>query len=715
MKNIIALGVFLGLCSSTFVWANDGARLGEMVVNNSPYQIQLFTGIYKQNSADSYVTANALVPLIQSQDALLFAQIGRMQDFNIAAVTSGNLGLRWLTHEQSMLWGVYAGYDYQKTNNNNVYHHIALGGEWRSERWHFYSNAYLPISTQKKTIVSDNTTARLTPETDGNGFHNVELDRIFIERQEEALRGLEANLGYTFLPAINAQLYLGAYSYRANQVASVKGSRAQLNFDLFNAAQSGQHSNFLNRISVESMVQYDKANKTSWYAGLKFVFDVTPKRVAGRFTPLARMQQYMQDEIKRNAGTLIDSYDETFTSSGKHRNAAGDLYTVAKVSDEAAFDYAIDNFADVIAVQGSIDGLSTKVLNDNQTLTGGDHTLGDGTILALGDNGKLTAAAGHDLIRVGKNNRIENITLHAAEDEKMNVISNDGRTSVGNLTIDNVKTNSGMQFIVQDGGADNNISITHSVFTMPDGDEQTAIYALLQSGAMSLNIANNTIIFGNGSSNYGIYLYSFAVAAGVNSVIYSTSINNNDISFKNGSSSSAIRFFASDGPGYIADMIIDNIRNNTINLGTGNNNSGLYIIGLSRGDDMHGQMIVNNIIGNSVDYTSGQALSGMSAEIGNVIGVTKLTINTIYDNAFNMGTPSTGGEDANYGFRLISGSLFTDNSKLGSDSIDSLDGLIIINVNHRRQGLYAANHNATVNPIDERGDGKIIIKPELVV
>lgn len=704
MKNIFMLSILLSLGFSMPVFAEASTPLVEPSANDSPYKAQVFTGIYQQNSADSYATATALLPLVQSQEVLLFAQIGRLQDFNIASITSSNLGLRILTDEQSMLWGLYAGYDYQKTNNNNTYHHLAFGGQWRTERWHAYSNVYIPISTQKRTTISDSTTAGLSEKTDSNGYYNVDVNRTYVERQEEALRGIDANIGYTFWQAINAQLYLGAYSYRANQVPSIKGTRAQLNFDLFNAAQNGQPSYFLNRVSVESMVQYDKANKTSWYAGLKFVFDLTPQRAKSRSASLTRMQQFMQYEITRNMGTLVGSYDETFSSTGKQLNADGNHYTIAKVSDEAAFDRAINNQADVIAVQGHIENMSTKVLNDNQALTGGDHTLDNGATVALGKNGELTAKSGHDLIQVKKNNRIENIILNA--DLGQSAITNDLKSSVGTLSINNITANAGTQFVVTDGGADNDITITNSHFNMPDGDTQEAISASLESGDMQLNITNNTIVFGKGSSNYGILLLSFS-ARGVNasSTIHSTIINDNDISLGAGSSNVAIRLRSEDRAGFLAQMTIDSLKDNIIDMGAGDSNSGFYFNAVSL--STHGQMTVNNMINNTVSLGAGQSLSGLAAEIGIMIGRSTLTLNTIYGNTFNMPI-SPSDDNLNYDFIFQAGSQYAPSvfNDIGSAMKDDR---ITVNVNYNQQGLAEANNNASIYTT---GDGEVTINPD---
>lgn len=704
MKRVLKLSTLLSFSCLPLVGEAE-VRPVNSIVDNSPYQMQVFTSVVKENSSDGHVSGAALIPLLQTRDSLFYTQIGRQQGFKIAAVTSTNLGLRWLTDQQSMMWGVYGGYDYQQTENNNVYHTFSLGAEWRTERWHIYTNGYLPTSRKNKSIVADNIQAQLSADTDANGLYTIDLNHQYTERYEEAMRGIDANVGYTFWKAINAQVYLGVYSYRANHVASQKGSRAQLNFDLYNAYKNNSPSDILNRVTFESMVQYDKTNKTSWYAGLKFVFDLNPKRAVGRFSRLNTMQQYMQYEIPRSVGTRVDSYDVTAQVSGKHYNSAGQLFTVAKVSSESAFDDAITNNADVIAVQGHINNMSTKALNDGQVVTGGEHTLTNGATLTLGNAGQLTASTGRDTLRVGKNNRIENIILNA--DSGQYVIANNLNTSVGTLAIANVTANAGMQVVIKNGSTDSVVNVTGSNFTLPLVDNLVAIYMSVEAGTLQTSLTNNRItILGrereedNGNGRRGIFLYSFS-ASDVGSTIRVNALNDNIINIGDGNNYNGIRFNSSDNNEYVANLYIDQLKNNTITFGNGDSNTGITFIASSGGEQ--GQVIANNIINNNIRFSSGSMLSAFNL-VANSFGVNGrglLTLNTVYGNAAEV--PNSTGElpyELNYDFKLTAG-----------NPIDVTDDKITIKVNYQNQSLAAANNNATVNPVSDRGRGVIVIDP----
>ena len=114
---------------------------------------------------------------------------------------------------------------------------------------------------------------------------------------------------------------------------------------------------------------------------------------------------------------------------------------------------------------------------------------------------------------------------------------------------------------------------------------------------------------------------------------------------------------------------------------------------------------MNNIINNTFTFAAGNSLTGLNAEIGGMIGSSRLSLNTVYGNSFNMPVAPEPAS-TNYGFKLLAGSpasLFTDiNAAVATD-------MITINVNHNQQSLSEANNNALINPSSTWGNGEVII------
>lgn len=664
MKKVCALGLTLGLgLVSAEIDAAESKRFGIEPKSSSPYHTQLFTGIYKQDASDAgSAQAAVLIPILQSPNGIFFTQIGRDQSFKIAAVNSANIGLRFLNDEQSRLWGLHLGYDNQKTNNNTTYHVINFGAEWRSPRWHIYGNAYLPTATKSVFDHSGVTTFALRENTDANGFYNADATNNFLRRTEEAMHGIDYNVGYTVWQPHNVRLYMGGYTYRADKATSPSGVRAQLLADIYNGTNQNRLGFLPSRISLESMVQHDSVNKTDWYAGLKFVFDIGSVRRSDA-KKLSQMQQYMQYEIQRNYGTLTAHYDQTMTDVSALKNAAGNLLTIAKVNDEAEITNAITNNADVIAVQGEITNLSQFNLNDNQVLTGGDYTLNNGLKFAVGYNGKLVAASGQDLVQVGKNNTIENITLEA--DAKQSVIRNNQTQSIGTLTINNITAQLGnaatassdtaaVNIKISDNSSDSNLIVKDSTFnlgttTSADVDIRRvrAIYVNTTSGDLQTTITNNTINVANGGSlanNYGIY-FSHQPNDGRTHTLTVNNIANNTISFADGVSSTGIQINASAANSSSNGIVnVLNISGNTFTFGSGRNNEGMYFYTIPT-NNSQATLTINKIDSNRFSFGDGGSNSGIIFNNGDdTTSLGNTNINNITGNivSFATGNYNTG-------------------------------------------------------------------------
>lgn len=661
------------------------------------YNPKLFVGL----KGDPTATYGFMVPILQWDSRVLLAQVGQQLDDTVTN-TSLDFAYRQMNHNQSVMWGVYGGFDYQKSKKDNYFSHLSAGAELRTERWHTYSNVYVPMS--KAVNEADFHAWELQPTTDGNGFHNV----LQKQGQEKAMLGVDGAVGFTFLPKYNARFYLGGFHYQATDVKSISGPRAILEVDMYNAVQQGSKQSFLERVTFQGVAQHDKINNGDLYAGITFVFNIGHKK------NLTGMQQYMMYQLPRQYGTQVRPNDNAPLKL--FNKADGTPLTIAQVSNETQFDNAIAKNADVIAVQGSITGLDTKILNVGQDLTGGDYTLGNGITLGVGSSGILGAATGQDLIQVSRNNIIEDITLNA--DAGNSVIVNDLSSSIGNVTINNVTANTGIDFLINDAGTDNNLIVTNNTFTMGDVSNKNMIYTRLNSGVGTFDFSGNKITMGNGGTNNAIYFTlkpdggttatatintdanTIAMGAGNSNVgiqletspknatvntanLTISSVDNNTIDLAGGTGNYAIFVDTISTNTSRANVVVDSIQNNNITINSGFQSGGIYIDMAHQNADA--EVVVNNIINNRVNMVSGNQMYGIWFETQGFVK-NKLTINTIYGNTLLSPDGSN-----NYGFRLDAGSLST----------------IIVNVNKDTLGLRAANGNASLQPL-----GDVIINPK---
>lgn len=683
MKKQLALTASIGLGLMSF----DGmaeVRATEMVADDSPYQIQFSTGASKANRSEYYGSVSAFMPLLQRYDRVLFGEIGRQQSFYKGSVSSVDVGLRWLTENAKHLFGVHTGFDYQQSNEFNVYDVVNVGAEWRTARWHVTGNAYLPLTKSRNETNFHQW--RLEPDANSAGFHNV----YQLAGQEKALAGYEGNVGYQFWQKFNASLYVGGYRYSASDVKTIKGSRVQLQFDVFNAFRDSGKAHFLNRITFESGFQHDNIYKTNWYSGVKFVFNL------GKVQRLRGLQPYMQYGVDRTKGTLIRHNDDA--DLNLFNKADGTPLTIAQVSNQAQLSHAIDNNADVIAVQGAIKDLDTLHLNPDQVLTGGAYTLGNGVTFQPGYAGSLKSKSGHDLIQVSRNNTIENINLYV--EGYSAAITNAEGVSVGDLNIDHVNIamdkdtdtiniRSAINILLKDGSQDSNLSVTNSQFNVSAASYNAGIYAIVEDGSLQTNIANNTMTFATSNNNQGIVLYTQARTGSAN--ILAHEISNNNFTFGDGDANSGVQLLSSrmiDATlKYAADITVSKMYNNQVVMGHGNYNNGYQMQAFSPVTGEKTTLNVNSFIANGASFAGGKNLYGINTDPG-LFGNGHLILRNVLNNHFTF---LSGGDD-HYGFYL----------KNGTGPSTS----VAVYVGGNGVSLSDANHGATVNP-EPRGNVEI--------
>ena len=92
------------------------------------------------------------IPLLQSDDRLLFA------DFRIfdrsGSASEGNLylGFRKLFPDTGQMFGVYGAFDRKRSSRGNSFNQLTVGFEYWNNRWFVGGNVYKPIGTTSKFL-----------------------------------------------------------------------------------------------------------------------------------------------------------------------------------------------------------------------------------------------------------------------------------------------------------------------------------------------------------------------------------------------------------------------------------------------------------------------------------------------------------------------------------------------------------------------------------
>ena len=655
---------------------------------------------------------NLFMPLWQNPDNLLYTNI-RGADFNgPAAQGSFGLGYRALLNDTGLIIGGYSFYDLAGNVNNNSYQQVTVGAEAKTLRWSANANGYIPVGpTANRQQNYDQYTFGGLNE---NGFKTVAVHR----GEEKSMGGFDAEVGRELNFILdNLTAYVGGYYYAASNVDTIAGPRARLRYfyDL-------PFTNVYYRFAVETGAQYDKPRGSEWYVGASMRFGF------GNLNKLDGLQKRMIETIYHNQPILVRA---TQTNLVGVNGANGAPLTIADVTDEASFDNAVTHTADVLAVQNGVTLSDTKTLADGQTLTGGHYEFNNVQV-KLSDGGALTAASGKDLLQVGRDNTVRDITLNVDADSGLNAIKNDQTTSFGNLTVDKLITNGLANFTVADKSTDANVSITQSHFNVGNITNSNAINVTATDSTISVgSLSNNTMSFGSKNANQGIYILALDSAANQTSVVNVGNINGNIFSYVDGAGHSAIQISANARKGGSTSSItVDNMMNNDISFVKANTTlNGIAAEAISLQNPLNAapnsaHVTINHIQSNRMVFAGGPlTTAGLNAGIsvlafGDIGGGGKntVTLGNVTDNQAIFGngnsnellSVSAGISDVTINTIYGNHATFSEGTDNTGFFFDAIDAKVAVNVNHNNQGLSEANNNLTISP---DSTGNIIYNP----
>jgi hypothetical protein len=390
------------------------------------------------------------------------------------------------------------------------------------------------------------------------------------------------------------------------------------------------------------------------------------------------LQRRMTEYIRRdfNIVTEVNTQEELFL------NKNGTPITVGIATNVPTLENAVNNGADVVAVRGTINNVPTLQLHNDVTLTGGRFLLPNGVDFRVSKGGALVALPNSDLVIVGKNDTIRDISLTVTGNSGFNAIRNNfddvalTGSSVGRLLIDNTKMNGGGVTIkVRDGSRDSKVILTNNEIEMGDITGTLARDAVhLEVGPnpittvpsrMDATIAHNVIEFGNFSGALNPNLNGIAnIALGGSTLSFSGGINGNVIRFGN----------------------FDNL--SFINAGIFNNVDGASTMSFNGGLN-NNKLSFGNVIGNSEIFAGilNQVNNASTLSFNGGMNFNQLTFG-------NLGNLATAGEVA-----LGIGNLITNNSTLSFNGGMNFNWLTYGNLDLGSVigGIFNSSDNSTIS------------------
>ncbi|PJI42530.1 MAG: hypothetical protein CTR53_05765 [Ferrovibrio sp.] len=315
----------------------------------------------KPGTKRSLSEADLFIPVAQSADTLLFANLRLRMDDNDSNEGNYGLGVRHML-ESGWNLGAYGYFDRRRTEYDNHFNQVTLGVEALSQDWDLRANYYAPVGRRSHNIDSLN-----TAEVSGTTV-------IFRGGEERSMGGFDAEVGRR-VPLFDAsadrqfRIFGGAYHFSESGVEDISGprARAELTFDSVPYLWEGS------RFSIGAEWQHDDPRGSQGFltARLRIPFQVYG-RPASTLTP---MERRMADPVVRDIDVVSQagqfSAPETATQL-----ANGSTFTVLNSATTAGDDLddvvtaAGNNSTVILAGAFQTTGLNAVSLAFNQTLTG---------------------------------------------------------------------------------------------------------------------------------------------------------------------------------------------------------------------------------------------------------------------------------------------------------------------------------------------------------
>jgi hypothetical protein len=522
-------------CSYSF------AKQREMLWRDSnPYIPTLDVAQYAlhQGDARSANLVESFIPLLSTSNSLPFLDV-RFYNPNGTPIEGNiDIGFRRLFHQNSRLFGLYAGYDRYRSETRRYYSQANAGIEIWLNRFFLGGNVYIPFGKK----VYDNNAFNIAYLVPVNDFrYNISYE----QGKERALPGMDAEIGFDVTSGLT--VYGGGYYFDHSNARRIAGPKLRATYTFYRA-QSHWFLNIFDRIRLEGLLSHDSVRGTSWMAGVRFRFGLSKHT-----NPSTNLARHMTDPIRRDLNVV----NENFNASPERLQINGHLALVDLVNgaDRTINDAVdgVDSAADIIGVLGNQTATTELNVGERQlAVTGGNYEFSIGghpyTVYNLGRNGAVTsvAGAGRSAFIVVINPAditLEHLDLvqNASNNDQFALQSSGG--SFGHLTLKDVNSNMPINLYLDNtdlNGAgqltfvNNHITLEDSMATVTHGGGRLTCLALVVSGTSNqlltvsrfknnqMDITNTT----TSQTSNGLYVRSQSN----NPITFTTGVQHNIIS-----------------------------------------------------------------------------------------------------------------------------------------------------------------------------------------
>ncbi|MCH9770382.1 MAG: hypothetical protein K0U12_05830 [Gammaproteobacteria bacterium] len=461
----------------------------------SDYYPYIDVGPYYRQNPFGTLEVDGFLPMWQNPINLVFIDARFLENTNPTNEFNIGLAYRHLFNRKHYILGLFSFYDRKRSQIGNFFNQITSGIEYKNNHWDDSIRTYIPVG---RTNFPDSALNNASLVAAGANLFTVS----YSPGQEKALYGFDAEMGHNLF-STNLYGYAGFYYFDRSNIKAAYGPRLRLRYDLMRA-NGKPIFNLFRQVSFDTMVRYDQLYGVNFYVGLRFRFSL------GKQANLTGLQRHMEDRIFRDLDVLSGTGNAPKRTL---KNSDGTSVTVSTPTTAAGLQ---SNSANVIAVWRSITGVNSFTLQNNQKLIGGNYTFTTGgqtfTIAASG-SGSLTAASGQNLVTLGQNNTIENITLdlNSADttNEARTIIRDNSNAAVGSLNINNLTGNGRIRVNTTSGTS--NINIQNNTLTnaaVPMDDDNVGAIAIISGGTANVTVSNlnNNTITATGDGNATILL-----------------------------------------------------------------------------------------------------------------------------------------------------------------------------------------------------------------
>lgn len=316
----------------------------------------------KPGTKRSLGEADLFIPVAQSADSLLFANLRLRMDDNDSNEGNYGLGIRHML-ESGWNLGAYAYFDRRRTEYDNHFNQVTLGVEALSQDWDLRANYYAPVGRRSHNVDSLN-----TAEVSGTTV-------LFRGGEERSMAGFDAEIGWR-VPLFDAsadrqfRIFGGAYHFSDSGVADITGPRARAEFTFDSVPYLWEGS----RLSLGAEWQHDDPRGSQGFltARLRIPLQVYGKP-ASTLTP---MERRMADPIVRDIDVVSQAgrFSAPETTS---RLANGGSFTVVNSASTAGND---------------LDAAVAAAGNDSTVLISGSFQITTGNTVSLATGQTLTGA-----------------------------------------------------------------------------------------------------------------------------------------------------------------------------------------------------------------------------------------------------------------------------------------------------------------------------------